>query len=268
MNSSAASSRGRYHIPNLVRALAVLECLGGRPAGLTGAEIAAALKLTKNSVFRITRTLLDHGYLLREEDTRRFVLSRKLLALGYAGVGEQNLVEKALDVMRSLRDATRETVILGTLVGDKGMALEQVPGLHPFHFSVDPGNRLHLHTSAPGKALLAFLPEAERGALLSRMALPRFNRRTITRKDALRREMERIRACGFSVDRAEEFEGVHCVAAPVLNQAGHPVAAIWTTGPSDRVPLRSFDAVGRLVREHARRISRRLGHGLLKGEGR
>jgi DNA-binding IclR family transcriptional regulator len=256
--------RSRYHVPNLERALVIMELLRQHPGGLTGAEIATGARLSKNCVYRITMTLLDHGYLVREEDSKRFSLSRKLLVLGYAAVGEENLVEKSLDVMRDLRNITKESVILGALMGDSGVSLEQVPGLHSFHFTVQPGTRLYTHTSAPGKALLAFLPEQEREALLERMTLTRYNVRTITRKDAFRAELGRVRERGYAVDNAEEFDGVHCIAAPILNQHDYPVATIWTTGPASRVPVEQFDAIGQQVKEHAQRIARRLGNGLLE----
>ncbi|HEY3325284.1 MAG TPA: IclR family transcriptional regulator [Planctomycetota bacterium] len=267
VNGITPAKRSRYHVPNLERALLILELLRQHPAGLTGAEIASALKLSKNSIFRITMTLLDHGYLLREEDNKRFALSRKLLILGYSAVGETNLIEKSLDVMRDLRNLTTESVILGALMGDTGVALEQVPGLHPFHFTVQPGTRLRPHTSAPGKALLAFLPADEREALIERLELPRFNSRTVTRKGAFRKELATARALGYAVDRAEEFDGVHCVAAPILDQHGYPAGSIWTTGPACRLPLERFDAIGKMVGEHAQRISRRLGYGVLPGNG-
>ena len=240
-----------------------MEHLGHHPAGLTGAEIAAGLKLSKNCVFRITMTLLDYGYLVREEDTKRYALSRKMLALGYTAVGEHSLVEKAIDIMRELRDRITETVIMGTLLGDEGIALEQAPGLQLFRFAVEPGTRLTLHASAPGKCLLAFLPDSEREPLLKRLTLTRFNARTITNRDKLRKALQHIRETGYAVDWAEEFEGVHCVAAPVLNQHNHPIATIWTTGPADRVPARRFPELGALVREYAQRISARFGNGLI-----
>jgi DNA-binding IclR family transcriptional regulator len=253
-----------YHVPNLDRALAILERLAEHPDGLGLVEIAHALGFPLNSVHRITRTLLDRGYLARDGASRRFALTRKLLAVGYRALGAHSLVEKALDVMRDLRDQTRETVILGLLNGDAGVTIEQVPGLHAFKFLLDPGMTFPLHCNAPGKAMLAFLPQPQREALLLRMPLKRFTSRTIVRRDALRAELDRVRTLGYAVDRAEMATGCHCVGAPILNQHGFPVAAIWTTGPSDRMPESQFEKIGPSVRRHADRVSRRLGSGLLE----
>jgi DNA-binding IclR family transcriptional regulator len=257
-------SAARYHVPNLGRALEIFELLARHAEGLGVSEIAQALGVSKNSVFRITMTLLDYGYLLRDEESKRFTLSHKLLTLGYAAVCEHNLVEKALDILRELRDAVKETVLIGTLAGTEGVVLDQVPGTHPVKFLIDPGMRFPLHADAPGKALLAFLPEPEREALLDRIELTRFTDRTITRKEDLRRELEEIHACGYALDRAEMVEGCRCVSAPVFDHHGRPVAAIWVTGPADRFRERDFPTIGRQVVEHANRISQRLGGGLLE----
>jgi len=253
----------RLLAPNLQRALALMELLARSPGGMGLSDLASGLELPRNSVLRIVRTLHEAGYVGRDEDSRRYSLTRKLLALGYAAAGGQDLVEKSLDVLRDLRDATRETALLGVLADDEGLVLEQAPGLHPFKFLVDAGMRFPLHVAAPGKALMAFLPQAEQDAVVRRLVLKRFNANTITTRRALREELGRVRTQGFAVDRAEQLEGVHCIAAPVLDQRDRPIASIWITGPADRLPEGRFGSVGQLVMKHAARISRRFGHGLI-----
>ncbi len=259
LESKSGNDTRRYHVPNLVRALDILEHLARQPAGQTMAEIADALKLPRNSVFRITATLADCGYLQRDEETRRFALGRKLLTLGYASVSEANLVERCLDAMRDLRDATRETTLLGTLVDTEGVVLEQVPGLHPVKFMVDVGTRFPLHTGAPGKALLAALPPEERGKLMAQLALTRFNKRTLTTRKALAAELAQAARHGYAVDRGEQIDGIRCVSAAILDHRGHPLAALWVTGPAERLREEDFPAVAQTVMAQARRISRRFG---------
>jgi DNA-binding IclR family transcriptional regulator len=250
----------KYKVPNLDRALSILELLARSPDGLNLAEIARALDFPKNSVFRIAMTLLDRGYVSRDRRTKAFRLSRRLLTMGHEMLAETPIVPTAIDFMRRCRDEVKETVLIGTLVETSCTVLEQVLGTHPFKFSVDLGSRLHLHVSAPGKALLAFLPESEREHLLDRLELVRFNERTITSLRALRVELRNVRECGFSLDRAEQLNGIICVGAPVLDRHGHPLAAIWTTGPSDRLSEDCYAEVGNIIRRYARSISIEFGH--------
>ena len=69
-----------------------------------------------------------------------------------------------------------------------------------------------------------------------------------------------MRECGFALDRAEQLRGIVCVGAPVLDRHGYPIAAIWTTGPSDRIAEDQYARVGDIIRRHARAISTEFGY--------
>ena len=259
--ATESSDNSRYHIPNLDRALTVLELLANHPEGLGLSEMVRELQLSKNSIFRITQTLFDRGYLQKDEGSKRFTLSAKLLSLGYRAVSEINLVEKSLDVLRALRDHLKETVLIGTLIDNELVVLEQVLGLHPFKFMIDVGMHTTLHCNAPGKCILAFLPSDRQETILGQLRLNRYTAHTITTRKGLERELQQIRQCGYAVDRGEQIEGVHCVSAPVLDRRKFPVAAIWATGPSDRMTEKSFAEIAPMVMDHANQISHRLGNG-------
>jgi DNA-binding IclR family transcriptional regulator len=162
--------------------------------------------------------------------------------------------------MRALREDTLETVLLGTLSGAEGIVIEQISGKHPFRFVVDVGVRFALHTAAPGKAMLSALPPAEAEAIIAQMPFTRFNARTITDADAFRKELQRTRAAGYGIDEGEEREGAHCIGAGILNSLGVPVAAVWVTGPSSRLPIRDFPRVGKRIKDAAAQISAKLGY--------
>lgn len=257
-----APSYERYHIPNLKRALDVFELLAKNNGGLTLSEISAATKYSKNSIFRIVCTLQDCGYVSKDKDGRKIVMSRKLAALGYAGFGESNIVEKSMDVIRAMRDEFGETAMLGTLLQEDCVMIEQAPGRFPFKFLGEIGMRISVHVSAPGKAILAYLSKDEIDQRLEKMKFDRFNESTICTKRDFLKELEGVRACGYALDRGEEIAGVHCVGAPVFNAHGYPVASIWITGPAHRLPVESFDAVGKKIRAYADKISERLGYNL------
>jgi DNA-binding IclR family transcriptional regulator len=252
-----------YPVPALYRALRILELLARYPDGMRMREIADQLDLPANSVFRITGVLEECGYLLREGEDMRYRLSRKLLSLGYAAIGEDKLIEHALDVMQLLRDETQETVLIGVRADVQGVVLEQVAATQPVKFLVDPGTHFPLHTSAPGKVFTAFLPEAEKQALLERMPFKRYTANTLDSRAKFEAELKKVAMLGYGVDRAEEIEGLHCVGAPIFNHRGYPLAAIWVTGPSFRFPESEFARIGRRVAVAAGTISRRFGHGLL-----
>jgi DNA-binding IclR family transcriptional regulator len=250
----------KYIIPNLQNALELMDLVSNYPNGIGLPEMAQITDVPKSTLFRICSTLLANGYFIKDEENGRFLLSRKTLRIGLTALGEESLIEKAVVPMRLLRDEVSETVLLGVLMEEDVALLEQVIGNHPFTFFIKPGKHFVIHASAPGKALIAFLNESEREAILDRIDMVRYNARTITTKEAMRKEIDWIQAHGYAVDRAEEMDGVHCVAAPVFNQHREPIAAIWTTGPSSRLKENDFESVAAKVVHCARQISHTLGY--------
>lgn len=250
----------RYKVPNLERGLKILELLLDHPDGMQQSEIASSLGCAKTSVYRISLTLAEYGYVVRDEETKAIRLSRKLAAMGSRVLAEEDLLGIAREAMGTLRDEVQETVLIGALVETDLVVLGQVLGSHPFKFSVDLGTRLPLHASAPGKAILAWLPAAERERRLRGISFVRFNERTISDVQTYTRELQQARAVGYAVDQGEQLSGIHCVAAPILDRHGYPAASIWTTGPTDRLKRSEFSAVGLLVMECAQGISARLGY--------
>lgn len=246
-----------YNVPNLLRAFEILEFMAKEPQGWSVTALADRLGFPKNSVFRICRSLHAMRYLRRMQQS--YFLSPKLLAVAYAGLGAQNLIEKAIDVLRDLRNVTNETTLYGILVGNEGVVLEQVVSNHPMKYVVDVGHRFPLHTSSPGKAILAFLPKDERDRIIDQLDFKKYTQNSITRRSDFLRALEQVRESGFSVDHGERLEGINCVGAPVLNFRKVPVAAVWVTGPDFRLPHSSFNKVGKIVREHAIEISHRYG---------
>ena len=246
-------------VPALARSLDILEILSAEPLGLTLSQLSDQLDAPKNSVFRITQTLLARGYLARDGNTLAFRLTLKLLRLAPPRLGSLSLAEASREAMTLLRDATGETVQLGVQSGQEGVIIDQVQGTRPLRIVVDLGLRFSLHNNAPGKLLLAYMPTAQQRKVFAEIKLPATTPRTITGQTELKKECERIVACGFSTDCAEADEGVHCIAAPIFDTNEMVVGTIWISGPAKRIPKRRFRELGEQMRTAARQITGRLG---------
>lgn len=249
-----------YSVPNLERALVLLELLKEFKHGLTLAELQEKSNFPKSSLFRITQTLLEQGYLIRSKRPSRFALSKKLLHIGLSTLSESSLVEDCLPMMRILRDDLQETVLLGALIEKEGVLLEQVLGLHPFVFMLRAGTRFNLHASTLGKSIVAFLPEKEQQDTIEAISFEKFNQNTIINKADYCKELQWVREKGYGTDCAEELEGVHCIGAPIFNQYGYPIAALWITAPSVRLPQSSFEKTGKIIKAACLSISRQYGY--------
>jgi IclR family acetate operon transcriptional repressor len=254
MSSSYGNS-----VPGADRTLAVLELLSGAgEAGRTAAEIARALGLPANSTCRLLEVLRTRRWAESEGRERRWRLTGKMLELARPRAGERSLGALAFEPLQALRDATGETAQFCVRSRDRCVILEQVAAHEAVKVLGEPGLRVPLYSCAPGKAILAALPEAELDAWFRRVSLKRFTPTTLATREALLKEFRAIRRQGYAVDRAEGLEGIHCVGAAVLDARDYPAAGITVIGPAFRLKSSRFAEAGRRVVAAAEEISRRL----------
>lgn len=240
------------------RTLAIIEVLSGHGhAGMTVAEIGRSLDLPQNSVFRIVDTLHERGYVERDA-SRRYALTGKLLDLAKPKVGDKSLAACAFDALCELRDGTAETVQLAVRSQHRCVLIEQVASRQPVKVLGELGLRIPLYSCAPGKAMLAALPNTELEDFFKNVTLKRFTSTTLATRKALTADLAAIRQRGWSLDLAEGMEGIHCVGAAVLDGNDFPIAAVTVIGPSFRLKESHFAEIGRKCVTAAQTIRERL----------
>lgn len=254
-----------FSTPSLDRALAVLQRLGGHPLGLTLSEIAESLGMPVNFVYRVTQSLVAHGYVVRDAE-KRFSVGTQLLNLCQPVTDDVPLTEAALPAMRWLTEETGEAAHLGILTGHEGIVLERVIGRAMIKFYIERGTRFPIHTSAPGKVMLAYMPEAERDAILSGMKFERFQPWTISNRKDFLKCLEAVRQQGHAVDEGEHLEGHHCLGAPILDSDGHAIASLWITGPSQRLSTERMTKLAPVIKRAGHMASAALRGGNLPTE--
>jgi DNA-binding IclR family transcriptional regulator len=253
------SHQNKYNIPILAKGMELIELIAQSSKGLTIQEIVNTLGHSKTSIYRIICSLEEMGYLLKDQQSGSFSLTRKMFKIGLSTLGMTTIIEHSYEPMRRLRDKLRETVVLGTLMGTKIVILEQVIGSHHFSFILKPGMGVCLHASAPGKAFLANISDLERDEILSKIELTKFTDKTITNVPDFLVELNQVRLCGYGLDRGEELSGVRCIGAPVFNLAGKIAASIWISGPAERMMDDSLEEFSREVVACANEISEKMG---------
>lgn len=239
------------------RALAILEALGGHRDGLSASEIAGLFELPLNSVMRILETMMGRGWLDRGEG-RRFTLTNRVCDLTRPRINDKSLAVCAWEALKKLRDGTGETAQLVTFVDRKVLVLEQCESDQPIKVAGQIGARVPAYSCAPGKAILAGLPEAELDAYLEAVKLKKFTSTTRSTRKALVADLLEVRERGYATDEAEGLEGIRCVGAVVSDQYGYPVAALTVIGPMFRVRPEQFPEIGNSCLEAAKAVQEKL----------
>jgi DNA-binding IclR family transcriptional regulator len=91
------------------------------------------------------------------------------------------------------------------------------------------GETAPLYCTRVGKSILAFLPRSRQEQVLGGKMVP-YTQHTITDPEELARELALIRERGYAIDRAEHEYDIACVAVPILNEFGAPIAAVSVSG--------------------------------------
>ena len=209
------------------RAMAVLTCFRAQDVGLSQAEIARRTGLAPPTVHRLVSELARWGMVERTSDGVR--LGMHLFELGQLAPRQRWLREAAAPFLKDLYQATGETVHMAVLDGSEVVYLEKLVGSRGTSVPTRVGGRWPAHSTALGKALLAFAPEAVRRAVLDG-ELTRLTPYTKVTSGLLERELLNVRRDGLAFEHEESVAGVVCVACPVLGDDGTAMAAISVTG--------------------------------------
>jgi DNA-binding IclR family transcriptional regulator len=248
---------GRKEKPSTAveRAIEILEAIAPRGSGMTNSEISRRLSIPKSSASYILRTLENRGYLRRERVSGRYKLGLKVLSLSRGAQDSVAIRDVALPVLRRLVERTGLTAHLAVLDNGEAVYLERAES--PGFSRVDTwiGRRLDVHSTAVGKALVAFLPQTEVEEILSERGLKKKTPRTITANAKFLRELGKVRDQGCAIDDEENNLGARCVAAPVLDNFGKAVAAVGVGGTTGQMDKPALGKARKAVKEAAREIA-------------
>jgi IclR family transcriptional regulator, acetate operon repressor len=244
----------------LDRTFAMLSLFAADHPEWTTTELSSVSGLPVPTTHRIVVALQRHGFLVRDPATKRFRLGPAAIALGRAALSSADLPTIAGKLLPRLTRTTEETSLLTVLsdIGDTSVCLLRVESPHPLRLSVQPGRALPLHAGASQKALLAYLPEAERNRIASG-PLEKFCANTLGTREALLAEIERIRSQGWSYSFEETDRGVWGVAVALLDASGHSVAAVGIAGPQVRATRASVEKGVRATADVAAEMAAALG---------
>lgn len=245
-------------VQSLDRALDLIGIVARHP-GITLSALAEESGQAVATVFRALVTLQGHGMVELEEPGQIWHVGAGAFRLGSAFLRRTKVVERARPVMDALMRDTGETANLGMESRGEVLFLSQVETYEAIRAFFPPGTKGPMHSSGIGKALLAWYPEARVREIIARQGLAKFTTLTLTSEASLMRDLARTRERGYSVDDQERAEGMRCIAAPIFNAHGEPVAGLSVSGPAFRVSLSGAVVIGALVRAAADQVTEDTG---------
>jgi IclR family transcriptional regulator, pca regulon regulatory protein len=224
------------------KALAILEAFAGERRALSLAELANRARLTVSSAQRCTHTLVLLGYLRRDAQLRRWVLTPRALIPAEAYLSGHTLLEQATTHLIDLNQASGESVSLSEPDGTNMVFIARFPSLKRFHIHMPVGRRLPMYCTAAGRAYLSALSAPAAQRLLRRSTLAALTPQTLTDPKQIWKRIQAARAAGYAWSDQECYRGDLTIAAAVLAEDGAPRGAINISAPTSRWTLADLRA--------------------------
>jgi DNA-binding IclR family transcriptional regulator len=238
--------------------MALLVALGqaGRPLSIR--ELGLQTSLPRPTVHRLLMTLQTGGMVTPVGG--RYVIGSRVLWLASRRLAQVELRAVGRPYLLDLRNKTGETVHMAVLEQGQVVYVDKVESPGPMRMASAIGGIMPAHSTALGKAMLAYLPTDQVRTILQRQGMVRRTAQTITDTERLLADLEAVRDRGYSIDNVENEEGIRCVGAAVFDHQGRVAGAISVSGSAHSITVeRIRRELGPRVRETARLISRAMG---------
>lgn len=229
----AARPAGSVAVTAVERVLDIFETFQKVQKPLSLTDLAEITSIPKSSCHAIVGTLTARGYLYSLTRPRALYPTRRFLDIAREIHEKDPFMERVTPLMERLRDASRETVILGKRQGDAVIYLQVMESPHPIRYSAKPGEFKPLHSSSIGKALLGSLKEPEMRAQIAKQPLPAITGSTLTEPEALVHDILESRRRGYFVTRGENVPDVWAVSA--FLSVNSETLAVSIAGPQHRM---------------------------------
>ncbi|MEM9707736.1 MAG: IclR family transcriptional regulator [Pseudomonadota bacterium] len=224
------------------KALDVLDQVAafGRPVRFS--ELLSESPYPKATLYRFVQTLTGLGMLSYDPERQLYGLGLRLVRLAHGAWQQSSLAPIARTSVEHLAEKVGETVHLAQLDAAQVLYVDKRNAAKPNEVYSSAGKVGPAYCTAVGKAMLAFLPDAERRPILEQQSFHRFTPATIIDRRGLDAELATIRGTGYALDRQEHEPGNICIAAPIQTAGGWVLGAISVTASIERMTLHDLEA--------------------------
>jgi DNA-binding IclR family transcriptional regulator len=241
----------------LRRGLSVLRLLTRvGPGGLRMGDIGRRLALNKATAIRLTRTLVDEGFVLHDRSSSRYRLGPEAFAVGLAAEPSYELQRLAAPTLRTLALESGDTVFFSVLHGYESICLSRDEGDFPIRNQlIKAGDRLPLGVGAGGCAVLAAFSDTDVEDVLRRNAALRAERFPKCTDEAIKHLLLETRKWGYCVQPGMVIEDSWAVGVVVSDAVGSPVASISIAAIKSRLGASRSSALGNRLLQASRALA-------------
>jgi IclR family acetate operon transcriptional repressor len=215
----------------VAKGFAVLEVLARAKKPMRLSALTEVLGFQKSNVHRLLGTLIELGYVQKDEETARYFASLKAWEMGVAIISTNALRRMISPHLQKLHQLTQDTVLLTVPVDGQVLFLDRVAPARVLRYTPLNGTRAPMTVTASGRIFLSAMHEPQdiiRRGLAERPDLD-------MTLDQIMQELPQIRSDGFATVTGGLTARVRAVAAAISGPDGRPVAAITVSNGETRM---------------------------------
>jgi IclR family acetate operon transcriptional repressor len=232
-------------------ALQILEYFARRLAPATATEVAEELGWPRSSTFKLIGTLAGMGYLYEPQTRGAYYPSPRWLALSEKIARADPLPFELQRLVQAIARETGETTAISAPSGIHATFVDVVESRHAVRYFAHVGDRVPIHASSAGRALLSRMSPEDRQTLYRKIDFIAYSGTTPLSVEAIEVEIAAAEARGYHQSEAEYTPDLAGVALPLPHPARH--LSIVVVGPVSRCLERRADTA-RLIASHIARL--------------
>lgn len=161
-------------VKQVQHAFAILEFFADRRTAATLTEIADHFGWPRSSTFNLIETLSKHGLLYEPKYRGGYYPTHRLLTLAHAIVKDGPVSDDLRALVANIARKSGETSVLAAMSDMHAVFLEVVESSSPIRYFAHVGQRVPLHATSAGRAILSMVSAKERLAILRKSEYIRF----------------------------------------------------------------------------------------------
>lgn len=222
-------------------------------------NIAKALSMTSPAAYKHVMTLVDCGYLYKEESSSKYFPSYKIVDMSSMILRNNEIHEVEHPLLTKLMEETRMTCHFVIRKEYYGIYIDKIEGVDTIPTMSRIGMKRDLYCTAFGKAILSNFSKNELGEYFNKIELKPITKNTIIYKEELLKELENIKKRNYALDDEENELGIKCVGSAVFDYTNKVVGALSVIIPLKWFNQENIDRTAEKVIKIAEEISSRLG---------
>jgi len=221
------------HVKQVSNLFHLMELFARLKKPLSVMDIVGELGLPRSTVFNIVTTMIDHEYLYQPSPRGGYLPTNKWMELAKELLDTQPLPASVHELLVRLARQTGETLFLAAAEGTSVVFLDVVESTADIRFIANIGQRLPIHVTAAGRAILAQYSPQERAATLKRISYQQYQKDTFMTAESVELEIQKEGGQGWFCNSAVYAPGVAGIAVP-FPMAGRRLS-IALGGPISRI---------------------------------